>query len=452
MDRREFIGRLPQTGLAAAAGITLLGEAASVRAAPANERIAVAVVGVRGRGNTLAGALAERTDCRVAYLCDVDSRLLPSRSGTLAEMQQGHAPQCVQDFRRALDDKAVDAVVIATPDHWHCLAGVWACQAGKDVYVESPLSQSPWEGRKLVEIARREKRVVQTGHSSRSAAYVASAKKYIADGKLGAIHFCRVVDQKGQSNFPAKPDGKPPKSLNWDMWNGPAPLAGYNVNYHNNWHGFWRYSGGDMAVNGVHQLDLARWLLGLEHPRTACCVGGRFDAPGANETPDTLSATYEFDKLTMVFELTLYTPYMLQVSSTVRRGETYPHWPHCGSRIEIYGSEGVMQIGPRGAGWQVFARPRREQPSLVDRACGQPPDRPHLENFLHCLRSRGLPAADVEAGHRSALLVHYANISLRTGGQKLRIDPQSDEIVENDAAMALFKRTYRKPWSIEREG
>ncbi len=247
MDRREFIGRLPQTSLAAAAGITLLADAASVRAVPASERIAVAVVGVRGRGNTLAGALAERKDCRVAYLCNVDSALLPSRSGTLAEMQ-GRAPQCVQDFRRALDDKSVDAVVIATPDHWHCLAGVWACQAGKDVYVESPLSQSPWEGRKLVEIARREKRIVQTGHSSRSAAYAASAKKYIDEGKLGAVHFCRVVDQKGQNNFPAKPDAKTPKGLNWDMWSGPAPLDGYNANFHNNWHGFWRYSGGDMAV------------------------------------------------------------------------------------------------------------------------------------------------------------------------------------------------------------
>ena len=148
----KFLHRSRQIGLVAAAGMTVLSHARSVTAAPANERIALAVVGVRGRGNTLASAFAQRTDCRVAYLCDVDSGLFPSRSRTLAEMQQGRAPQCVQDFRSALDDKAVDAVVIATPDHWHCLAGVWACQAGKDVYVESPLSQNAWEGRKLVEI------------------------------------------------------------------------------------------------------------------------------------------------------------------------------------------------------------------------------------------------------------------------------------------------------------
>jgi predicted dehydrogenase len=369
----------------------------------------------------------------------------------VAELQQGRAPQCVQDFRKALDDKAVDAVVIATPDHWHCLAAIWACRAGKDVYVESPLGHNCWEGRQLVAAARKHERIVQTGHQTRSAPYAQSAKKYLDEGKLGSIHFCRVIDQKGQSNFPAKPDSKTPKGLDWDMWNGPAPLAPYNVNLHNNWHGWWRYSGGDMAVEGVHQLDLARWLLGLGKPKSVCSTGGRFDTPGANQTPDTLAAVYEFDKLVMTFELTLYTPYLLKVSPTVRKGEMFPHWPHCAARLEIFGSEGVMLIGPHGAGWQVFARPRREQPSLVDRAYGQSPDGPHQENFLQCVRSRKLPAADVEEGHLSALLVHYANISLRSGAEKLRIDPAGDKILHNDAAMELFRRSYRKPWVVEPE-
>jgi len=407
---------------------------------------------IRGRGNSLATAFAARSDCRVAYLCDVDTSLFASRSASLAELQKGRAPRCVADFRKALDDRSVDAVVIATPDHWHCLAALWACEAGKDVYVEAPLSHNAWEGRRLVEAARKHHRIVQAGHQTRSAPYALSAKKYLDEGKLGPIHFCRVIDQKGQSNFLAKPDSRVPKGLDWDMWNGPAPQAAYNVNYHNNWHGWWRYSGGDMAVEGVQQLDLARWLCGLKHPKSVYCTGGRFDSEGANETPDTLSAIYEFDRLVMTFELTLYTPYMLKLSPTVRNGETFPYWPHCATRIEIYGSEGVMLIAPLGGGWQVFARPRREQPSLVDRAYGQPTDALHQENFVQSLRSRALPAADVAEAHRSALLVHYANISLRTGGQKLLIDPKSEQILDNAAAMTLFRRTYRKPWVMDAGG
>jgi hypothetical protein len=147
--------------------------------------------------------------------------------------------------------------------------------------------------------------------------------------------------------------------------------------------------------------------------------------------------------------LTLYTPYMLKVSPTVRNGEAFPYWPQCGARIEIFGRDGVMVTGAHGAGWQVFARPRREQPKLIDQAYGQSPDLPHQENFVRCLRSRRRPAADVEDAHLSALLVHYANISLRTGGQKLRINAQTDEILDNPDAMRLFKRTYRKPWVVE---
>ena len=381
--------------------MTVLSRAESVRSAASNERIGLAVVGVRGRGTTLAAAFAQRPDCRVVCLCNVDASLLPSRSSSLATLEKGHAPRCLGDFRKALDNASVDAVVIATPDHWHALAAVWACEAGKDVYVESPLGHNCWEGRKLVETARKHGRIVQTGHESRSAPYAQSAKKYLAEGKLGTIHFCRVLDQKGQSNFPLKPDSRPPKGLDWEMWNGPAPAAPYNVNFHNNWHGWWRYSGGDMAVGGVHQLDLARWLCGLGHPRSVYASGGRFDSRGGNETPDTLAAVYEFDKLVMSFELTLYTPYMLGVSPTVHNGETFPYWPQCGTRIEIYGSEGVMLIGAHGAGWQVFARPRREQPTLIDRAYGQPPDLPHQENFVQCLRSRQPTHADAQEGHLS---------------------------------------------------
>jgi predicted dehydrogenase len=446
VDRREFLTR----GSAAAglAAVTILSDARSVRAAPANERIALAVVGVRSRGHSLATAFAQRKDCRVAYLCDADSSLLASRADSVKKVQ-GAAPQCLQDFRKALDQKSLDAVVIATPDHWHCLATTWACQAGKDVFVAAPLGQNAWEGRRTVEVARRHKRIVQVDLASRSAGYCRSAKRYIDQGKLGKIHLCRVFEQKGQSNFPAKPDTAAPSGLDWDAWNGPAPAAAYNVNYQNNWQGFWGYSGGAMAVDGIHQLDLARWLCGLDYPTTVYASGRRLNGPGANETPDTLVAVYEFGRLTMTFELTLFTPYMTKISTAVRNGDLFPYWPQSGSRIEIYGSEGLMMVGPLGAGWQVFVRPRREQPIHVDHGYGRPLDADHQQDFIDSIRKRTPPAADVEEAHRSTLLVHYANMSLRTGGQKLRIEPKTEQVADNEEAMKLFKRDYRHPWVLE---
>jgi predicted dehydrogenase len=449
INRREFLRRSRAAGVGLAAGLTILPRGASARAASANQRIGLAVVGVRSRGHALATSLAQRPDCRVLYLCDADRSLLASRGDSVAKAQGGVPPKCLPDFRAALDDKSVDALVVATPDHWHCLAAAWACRAGKDVLVAAPLSHNPWEGRRLVEIARQHGRIVAVDLASRSAAYCLSAKKFIDEGRLGRIHLCRVFEQKGQSNFPPKADGDPPPGLDWNAWSGPAPLVPYNANYQDNWHGYWRYSGGDLAVDAVHQLDLARWLCGLAHPKSVHAVGGRLDAPGGNETPDTLVATYEFQTLLMTLELSLATPYMLKISSAVRNGDLFPYWPQCAARIEIYGSEAMMVIGPHGAGWQVFGRPRREQPAILEQAYGQPTDPPHQEDFLRCLRTRRPPAADAEAGHLSALLVHYANMSLRTGGEKLRIDPHSEEVLDNPAAMRLFRRSGRPGWTLD---
>jgi predicted dehydrogenase len=309
MNRRDFLKRATKRSLAATAGWTILSDARSVRAAPANDRLALAVVGIRARGGDLAAGFAERPDCRVAYLCDVDSKLFAARVKRIVPIQAGREPVCVPDFRKALEDKSVDAVVVATPDHWHCLATIWACQAGKDVYVEKPLSHSAWEGRKTVEAARKHQRIVQVGTQNRSAAYNMSAKKYLEEGRLGKIHLCRVFNQKGGQeslgNFPAVPDRDPPQGFDWEMWNGPAPEARYNANCVNHWHSLWRYSGGDMANDSVHQLDLARWLMGVEYPKSVYCTGGRYHDEGLAETPDTQVATFEYDNLLMTFEMTL---------------------------------------------------------------------------------------------------------------------------------------------------
>lgn len=452
IHRRAFLDQTKAAGIGLAAGVTILGNPASVWAAPANDKVVMALVGCGGRGSMLAAGFAERGDCQFAYLCDCHSSRAEPLAKTLAALQKGRAPKCEPDLRKMLEDKAVNAVVVATPDHWHALATVWSCQAGKDVYVEKPATHSCWEGRKMVEAARKYGRVVQVGTQNRSAQYNMEAKKYLEEGKLGKIHLCRVFNMKHWGNFPQAADCDPPKGLDWDMWNGPAPEARYNPTLHQGWHHLWRYSGGDIANDASHQLDLARWLMGVEYPKAVYSTGGRFNTTGAAESPDTQIAVYDFDNLVMTFELTLYTPYMLKISPYIRESlDEYPYWPQCATRIEIYGDKGVMYVGRHGGGWQVFDRPKAEQPVIRASGNGKFPDPEHKANFVECIRSRALPHADVEKGHRSALLTHYANISYRLGGQKLIIDPKTEQIVGNPQAMQLFRREYREPWVIRDE-
>ena len=446
-DRRQFLRHGGNAGLGlAAAAMTDTARADDKPASPA-ERLTLAVIGLRGRGRHLAHDFAARKDCRVAYLCDVDLTVPPTQAKEI-EQSQGSAPRTVQDFRRALDDKSVDAVVIATPDHWHALATVWACQAGKDVYVEKPVSHSPWEGRQMVKAARKYDRIVQAGTQNRSAPYIHAAKDYLDSGKLGSIHLVRVFNQKYQDNPQPAVEGTPPAQLDWNMWTGPAPLSSYNANDHRRWNCFWRYSGGDVANDAVHQLDLARWLTGQDYPRTVYATGGRFAETGVAESPDTQIAVYEFPKLVMTFELTLYTPYMIKSDAGIRDGDLYPYWPQNTERVEIFGSKGLMVVGRMGAGWQVFDRQKDRQPVIVAQQHGKFPDPEHQQNFVDAVRSRKLPNADIEQGHRSTLLCHYANISYRLGSRKLTIDPATESFVDDAEANGYLKREYRAPWIV----
>jgi predicted dehydrogenase len=445
LDRRAFLDRASQAGVAA--GAAALAAGSSRAAVAAGDKLRLAMIGIRGRGIYLAQGFLERPDCEIAYLCDVDASLFESRVKQIADLQ-GHAPQTVQDFRRALDDPAVDAVVIATPDHWHALATVWACQQGKDVYVEKPVSHSPWEGRQMVAAGRKHQRVVQAGLQNRSAPYNQAAKEYIASGKLGRIHMCRVYNQKLWANQAPAPLADVPAGLDWDMWTGPAPESRYTTNYHNGWNHFWRFSGGDIINDAVHQMDLARWLIGKDYPRNVYCVGSRYNEQGAFETPDTQVAVYEFDDLVMTFELTLYTPYMIKSDMELRNSDLYPYWPQNGTRVEIYGDQGLMIAGRHGDGWQVFDKQYRREPQIVAQGNGNFPDPEHKQNFVEAIRSRSTPSADILEGHRSALLCQYANISLRLGGRKLTIDPATEAFVGDDEANAMLKREYRAPWVV----
>jgi predicted dehydrogenase len=465
IDRREFLARSKRAGVAAAAGASLLAVPKPVRGLSANEKIVLGMVGIRGRGHLLAMGFSLRDDCEIAYMCDVDERqfgstaskgymrFTPPELGALPRIEgvakaQGKRPKAVTDFRRALDDKSVDAIVTGTPDHWHALVTVWSCQAGKHVYVEKPASHSPWEGRKMVEAARKYDRVVQLGTQSRSAPYMIKAKEYLASGKLGDVHLCRVYNQKYWGNVKPTPDSDAPKGLNWDMWNGPAPQTPYNFNYWEHWNHFWRYSGGDSINDSIHQYDLARWLCNVGHPKSVYSVGGRWAEEGAFDTPDTQMAVYEFDRLLMTFEMTLNTRYMILADQELRDSDMFPYWPQNSSRIEIFGTKALMVVGRHGMGWQVFGRPVQRKPVVVDQMYGRWSDEEHRTDFLDAIRKGRRPNADIEQGHLSTLLPQYANISYRLGSEKLMVDPATETFTNSPAGNALLKREYRKPWVI----
>ncbi|NQU20412.1 MAG: Gfo/Idh/MocA family oxidoreductase [Candidatus Nealsonbacteria bacterium] len=452
IPRREFLSGSGRSALGLGAGLTILANSRSVHGTPANEKVSLGMIGVRGRGDSLASGFLERDDCEITHVCDVDTGTGTARSKQYGQRQGGKRVKYIQDYRKFLEEASIDAVVVATPDHWHGPLTVFSCQAGKDVYVEKPASHNPWEGQQMVKAARKYKRIVQVGMQNRSAPYNLEAKKFIEEGKLGNIHLCRVFNMKSQGNFTLPPDSDPPPGFNWDMWNGPAPERRYNSTIRGQgWHHLWDYAGGDTGNDGVHQLDLARWLVGVDVPNSVHCSGGRFEGKGDAETPDTQIATYDFDDLVMTFELTLYTPYMLKTDGEIRNTDMFPYWPQNATRIEIYGTKGVMCVGRHGGGWEVYVRPQSRKPVVTASKYGRFPDPPHKENFVQCIRSRKLPNADVLIGHRSALLVHYANISYRVGGQKLVIDPATDRFVDNPEAAKLFKREYRRPWVIEEE-
>ncbi|MDR1494099.1 MAG: Gfo/Idh/MocA family oxidoreductase [Planctomycetaceae bacterium] len=462
MKRREFLKKGTQTSLGFGIGLTIL-SGKSVADTSANNKINIALIGCGGRGtsllhgfdygnNTHIAGFQEFDDVNVAYCCDLRKERGEKALAKVTEKNNANA-KYVSDMQTVLDDKSVDAVVNALPDHWHALGAILAIQAGKDVYTEKPASQSGWEGQKMVEAARKHKRIVQHGTQNRSAPYNIAAKKYIDEGKLGTIHLCRVFNQKHEMNSFKIKTGEPvPEGLNWSAWLGPAEDRPYSSTILNsNWHELWDFSSGDVLNDGVHQIDLARWLIGKEIPKSAYAVGGRFTDPNSDaQTPDTLIASYEFDNLTFTVEETLYTNYILKIDGTVRQSDMFPYWMQCATRIELYGTKGLMIIGRHGGGWQVFDRPKDRQPVVKAQEFGRFPDVEHKRNFLDCIRSRELPNADIEKGHRSTSLVHYSTISYRLGGVKLDID-ETTGVPKNSEAAQYWKRDYRAPYVVPEE-
>ena len=447
MNRRSFIGGVAGVaGVAGAAAVTL---SQPRRVLGANERVNLALIGCGGRGPYVTYLFAQRDDTRITWLCDLDEGRLKAHTNRMASAQGGRQPKTTRHMKQVFDAKDVDAVVIATPDHWHAKATILACQAGKDVYVEKPPSHNMYEGRKMIEAARKYSRIVQVGTQNRSAPYNLAARQYVQSGGLGDIHLVKVYNLKSGGPFKLRPDSDAPAGFDWNAWLGPAPPRPYNASiFGGGWHKFWAYSNGDMADDGIHQTDLAMMLMGDPPlPTAASTSGGRLHFRGDDaQVPDCTVCTLDFDGFIMVQELTNYPPYMRKIDQAIRSGDSFPYWPHCATRVELYGSKDQMVIGRHGGGWQVFG----DGGKVVAQGFGRPGEPPHQQNFIDCIRSRNRPTADVEIAHRSMTLVHLHNIAHRVGNRKLEFDPKAERFTGEHAgaANALLKRQNATPYSV----
>ena len=444
MKRRTFIANTSAAAFTAAQSQRVIG---------ANDRIVIAGIGVGGRNTSLLRGFIKFDEIDVKMLCDVNQKRGELHDmAAFIENARDQKPILSPEMNDAFDDKDIDAVIIATPDHWHGPAAVFACQAGKDVYVEKPISHNIWEGRKMVEAARKYKRVVQCGTQNRSAEYNHKALEYIQSGKLGDVHLCKVFNMKPGGPFTIGPDSEPPDGFNYDYWLGPAPMRPYNKDVVSGWKMFWDFTADDLADDGAHQLDLARMLIGKDHPTAVHSSGGKYAFKDDRETADTLVTSYEYgDDLVMTFELTQWSPYMKKTTSEIRMGDSYPLWFQSATRIELYGTKGMMMMGRHGGGWQVFSN----DGEVIAQEPGRFPDfqipDPHKQNFIDCIRSRNKPNADIDIGHYSAALIHLASVSHRVGNQKLIFDPTTERFVDNDEANRLLKREYRAPYVVPEE-
>jgi len=438
VNRRDFL----RTSIGTAAAMSVLPTA---RVRGANERIVIGVMGLGGRGTYLAEAFARRDDAEIAWLCDPDMRRFARARESVGELQD-RQPKTAQDFRQVLDDKSVDVLINATPDHWHGLGTIMACQAGKDVYVEKPMSHNPWEGRQMIAAARKYDRVVQVGMQSRSAPYMRLVADYIRSGAVGDVYLMRVFNMMEHPKVGAAPDQAPPEGFDYDLWCGPAAKLPYNPS--RRWLNYYEYSCGPIAGDAVHQMDLARFLLGdPPYPKTVTCAGGINALTDGRDCPDTQIATFEYGPLTLLMEAALWSPYMTKTPAGVRDSDLFPNWLFNATKIEVSGTKGFVYVGRHGDGWQAYD----SNGELARSEVGRQADKEHQDNFIDCIRTRKRATADVEQGHYSAMLCHMANISCHVNNRRLTWDADTESFAGDPEANRYLKREYRAPWIVPAE-
>jgi predicted dehydrogenase len=446
LTRREFLGRTAAASLSASAlsaGSSLAAGAASVRgkSVAASDRLRVALIGGGGQGQADFSAFLRVADVEPVAAADVDDARI-AEGIKLAAAARGKSIDGVRDFRRILERKDVDAVIVGTPDHWHALATILACQAGKDVYVEKPLATTIEEGRAMVKAARRYDRIVQVGTQQRSAKHFGDAVAFVRSGKLGRIRMARAwayLDWKTALGRPA--DSPVPAGVDYDMWLGPAPRRPFNpMRFHHNFRWFWDYSGGLATDWGAHMIDVIMWAMG-EEPKGAMAVGGNYGFPDdIRETPDTQQSVIEFPSFSLVWE----------------------HMIGCGigpwqreHGCEFHGEDGILVVD-RG-GWEVYSETDQvKQPQRVFRMMPTPRQGStgdyhgaHVRDFVDAVKTRKPPVAEVEIGHKSVTACHLGNIAVRLK-RYVAWDAARERIPGDAEAQALVGRTYRSPWALPR--
>lgn len=478
--RRQF---LEDSMFAAAAAVAasstgqLFAEEEKQSSSP-SERLNVAVVGVRGRGGSHIGAFAGRKDTRITYICDADSEVGERRATEIAK-RQGSAPTFEKDLRKVLEDKSVDIVSIATPNHQHALQAIWAIQAEKDVYVEKPVSHNVSEGRRIVEAARKYQKICQTGTQSRSNPGMITAINFVQDGKIGKVSVARGLCYKPRGSIGERGTYAPPASVDYGIWLGPAPFSPVmRPRFHYDWHWQWPYGNGDLGNQGIHQMDLARWGLGVnELSQAVVSYGGRFSYVDAGDTANTQVVAHDYGDKSLVFEV---------------RGLKTGGYKNSKIGVIFEGSDGyvVMTTYHSGAAFDLNGNMTRQFKGQSD----------HFANFLKAVRSRKITDlnADIEEGHLSSALCHMGNISYRLGknvaaseaensiammkttdnaketldrtlahlkdngvdlarnkltvGPALAFDAKSETFLGNSEANQMLTRQYRKPFVVPAAG
>ena len=423
-NRRAF---LKKAGTALAAG-SYLNLNPSVLGA--NEKIVLALIGGKNQGRAVALGLIKE-GAEIKTFCDLDEAIL-SKTGADLTKAQSKSPGFEKDFRRVLEDKDIDGVIIATPDHWHAIPTLLACQAGKDVYVEKPLSHTIREGQLMRDAARKYDRVVQVGMQRRSMEHFRSAIEYVRSGKLGKVCMVKawMCQVRGTIGNPA--DSPAPAGVDYDVWLGPAPRRPFNQNrFHYNWRFFWDYGNTELGNQGVHMLDVAMWgiqaLRGVDNslPKHVSGTSAIYWLDDAKEVPDTQVLTFDYGDLALVWEL-----HSFQNACPFEGTE---------AGTAFYGTEGSLIVD--GAGWQVHVKKGVTGPS--EKASGGS----HHKNFLECVKSRKRPNADVELGRLSTTICHLGNICTRLK-RDVRFDPKTETFGEDQAANALLAKNYRAPYTL----
>jgi predicted dehydrogenase len=427
MNRRHFL-----------VSTAVLAGGAAVRGWSPNDTVRVAVVGCGGRGSSHVGAWSSMPNVEVAALCDVDDSHIAAKLKQL-ESRGMKKPATYVDMRKMLEDTTIDAVSIASPNHWHTLQTIWACQAGKDVYVEKPCSHNVFESQQIVAAARKYNRIVQQGSQSRSSPALREAVERMRKGELGDLYMARGLCYKWRDTILRTPVSAVPAGVDYDLWTGPAPKREFTKNrFHYNWHWFWDTGNGDLGNQGIHEVDIARWGLGVTHPTKVTAIGGKFMFDDDQETPNTLTASYEFEvdgkPKMMTFEVRHWiSPHEAGINGD-KPGNTIGN--------QFYGSKGYLVIDNYNKYYSFLGRDQQPGPAATARD-------EHWANFIGAVRSRKREDlnAEIEEGALSCTLMHLANISYRVG-RTILWDAKTQTCIGDAEANKLLTRAYRAPYVV----